>query len=223
MGTKYKRLETHLTWRSARFQRDKLNLLWSVSCCSEPANSKHICAELPQQNEKCFWRKHSLSRRDRSASDWRAACQTLWSAAPEHHEGPCSLPSSSLCTHPTSSTSLYNSGLCHMQKYSDNTAIVGRIKDGREGEYRQWQEVKTMRGGATLKEESVNITFSTSTSTSSGSFSSSERHRAAVQMNFRLSLKRSLKLNPSDFSQQNNRISSEHWWVLSNLISQIVV
>ena len=131
MRTKYKRLETHLTWRSARFQRDKLNLLWSVSCCSEPANSKHICAELPQQNEKCFWRKCwrisiqsrklepslfdllsvcffkvSLSRRDHSASDWRAACQTLWSAALEHHRGPCSLPSSSPCTHPTSSKTL---------------------------------------------------------------------------------------------------------------------
>ncbi|XP_051253585.1 uncharacterized protein LOC127362195 [Dicentrarchus labrax] len=34
----------------------------------------------------------------------------------------------------------YNSGLCHMQKYSDDTAIVGCIKDGREGEYRSLVE-----------------------------------------------------------------------------------
>ncbi|KAK0137273.1 RNA-directed DNA polymerase from mobile element jockey [Merluccius polli] len=34
----------------------------------------------------------------------------------------------------------YNSGLCHVQKYSDDTAIVGCIKDGREGEYRSLVE-----------------------------------------------------------------------------------
>ena len=35
---------------------------------------------------------------------------------------------------------LHNSGLCHMQKYSDDTVIVGCIKDGWEGEYRSLVE-----------------------------------------------------------------------------------
>ena len=34
----------------------------------------------------------------------------------------------------------YNSGLCHMQKYSDDAAIDGCIKDGQEGEYRSLVE-----------------------------------------------------------------------------------
>lgn len=34
----------------------------------------------------------------------------------------------------------YNSELCHMQKYSDDTVIVGCIKDGREEEYRSLVE-----------------------------------------------------------------------------------
>ena len=34
----------------------------------------------------------------------------------------------------------HNSGLCHVQKYSDDTAIVGCIKDGKEGEYRSLVE-----------------------------------------------------------------------------------
>lgn len=34
----------------------------------------------------------------------------------------------------------YNSGLCHMQKYSDDTVIVGCIKDEKDGEYRSLVE-----------------------------------------------------------------------------------
>lgn len=31
----------------------------------------------------------------------------------------------------------YNSELCHLQKFSDDTTVVGYIRDGQEGEYRQ--------------------------------------------------------------------------------------
>ena len=43
----------------------------------------------------------------------------------------------------------HNSGLCHVQKYSDDTAIVGCIKDGMEGEYRSL--VEDLRTGCSME------------------------------------------------------------------------
>ena len=88
--------------------------LWESRFLISPAPSTpfgHSCWETSWQRWEwthSWW--HGLritSRRDHSTSNWRAARQTLWSAAPEHQ----------------------------MQKYLDDTAIVGCIKDGREGEY----------------------------------------------------------------------------------------
>ena len=32
----------------------------------------------------------------------------------------------------------YNTGSCHLQKFSDNSTVVGCISEGQEEEYRQW-------------------------------------------------------------------------------------
>lgn len=49
----------------------------------------------------------------------------------------------------------YNSGSCHIQKFSDDTAIVACIREGEEGEYRSL--VKDFGGWCNTNRFQMNI------------------------------------------------------------------
>ena len=71
---------------------------------------------------------------NQSLWEWMIGCLTRWSPAQEHHRGLCSHHSSSLvCTPHISSTSQS----CHLQKYSDDSAVVKCVRDGQETEDRE--------------------------------------------------------------------------------------
>ncbi|KAF7649195.1 hypothetical protein LDENG_00145510 [Lucifuga dentata] len=57
-----------------------------------------------------------------------------WSAAQGPHGVRCSPP---FCSPLYTSDFTYNTDHCHIQKFSDDTAIIGRVSDGNELEYRE--------------------------------------------------------------------------------------
>ncbi|KAI3355421.1 hypothetical protein L3Q82_018262, partial [Scortum barcoo] len=67
-------------------------------------------------------------------SGWETVGPTLWPAAQEHTQGTVLSPV--LFTLYTSDFQ-YKSEFCHVQKFADDTAIVGCIRSGQEDEYRE--------------------------------------------------------------------------------------
>ncbi|MPV02341.1 DUF1891 domain-containing protein [Escherichia coli] len=65
-------------------------------------------------------------------SDWAACCLIQWSVVLELHRELFCLFLFTLYT----TDFQYNSESCHLQKFSDDSAVVGCIRDGREEEYR---------------------------------------------------------------------------------------
>ena len=97
---------------------------------------------------------------DHSACACGTVCQMQWSATPGPHKGLSPLLSSSPFAPVTSATRQS----CHLQKFSDETAVVGCISKGEEAEYRAvvvvdnfvtWCEVNHLQLNTTKTKELV--------------------------------------------------------------------
>ena len=97
---------------------------------------------------------------DHSTCACGTVCQMQWSATPGPHKGLSPLLSSSPFAPVTSATRQS----CHLQKFSDETAVVGCISKGEEAEYRAvvvvdnfvtWCEVNHLQLNTTKTKELV--------------------------------------------------------------------
>lgn len=97
-----------------------------------------VKSHVPQGgDESCFGHcgsKNWSTIQPRSLWDWRIECLTRWSGAQEHHRD-CTL---TVPFHTSDTSDIqHKSDLCHLQKYSDDSAVVGCLWDGQEVDYRE--------------------------------------------------------------------------------------